>query len=318
VSSWFTVLSLGGINCIFALSAYVIFMTGQVSLAQAAFIAIGAFLSATGTVLWGLPIVPAVIIGGVGAAALGLLVGFPVLRLKGLHLTIATVAFTEVVRVVFHNMKYGRPMIFPGQEGVQKTAWLGPDGPLGFRYISYVTDHHITTGQYAAWIWLLVVGFLLFFALLERSRMGYAMRAVEQDEAVAQTIGMNRTYVKVVAFVLGAFMAGIGGGLYAHLLTFISGNDFGIPLSVIVLAYAVIGGSGTYWGPVMGAFVFTLLPEILRPIKDYRLEVFGLLMMLTMVFRPEGMLTRDLVARIAGVGRSRRAAAIARELGEAS
>lgn len=310
---WYTVLSLAGINCIFALSAYVIFMTGQVSLAQAAFIAIGAFVSASGTVLWGLHLAPAILLGGLAASVMGLAVGFPVLRLKGLHLTIATVAFTEGLRVVFHNMKYGRPLVLPGQEAVQKTAWLGPDGPLGFRYISWVTDHHLTTGEYAIWIWLVVIALLGFFAFLERARLGYAMRSVAQDQAVAQTLGMNRTYVNVAAFVVGAFIAGVGGGLYAHLLTFISGNDFGIPLSVIVLAYVVIGGSGTYWGPLVGAFVFTLLPELLRPVKDYRLEVFGLLMMLTMLFRPQGVITPAVVAWL---GRARRPAALGRELGE--
>ncbi len=296
---WSTIVAIAGINMILALSVYSSFMTGTVSLGQIAFFAIGGFSCASLTAILGWHILPALLVGAVAAAAGGALIAIPMLRLRrGFHLTIATVAVVEVVRVVFHNMQYGHEGEFVLAEGAEMKPWIGPQGPLGFRHISYLTDNDITPLEFALWVSLAVVLICLYFHFLERSRLGYAMRAVEEDEVAARSIGLNHNQLKVLAFAIGAGIAGFGGGLYAHLLTFITGNDFGIAQTVIALAYVVIGGGQTFWGPALGALVFTFLPEILRFTKEFRVEIFGGLMLLTMIYRSEGIITRAMVERV--------------------
>lgn len=299
---WSTIVAIAGINMILALSVYSSIMTGTVSLGQIAFFAIGGFSSASLTAILGWHILPALLVGAVAAGAGGALIAIPMLRLRrGFHLTIATVAVVEVVRVIFHNMRYGREGEFVlGEvaEGAEMKPWIGPDGPLGFRHISYLTDNDIMPMEFALWVSLAVVLICLYFHFLERSRLGHAMRAVEEDEIAARSIGLKHNQLKVLAFANGAAIAGLGGGLYAHLLTFITGNDFGIAQTVIALAYAVIGGGQTFWGPALGALVFTFLPEILRFTKEFRVEIFGGLMLLTMIYRSEGIITRAMVERV--------------------
>ncbi len=308
---WFTIGSLACINIILAWSVYASFMTGTVSLGQAAFFAIGAFASASLTAIMGWHIVPATIVGALIGAAIGVAIAIPTLRLKGLYLTIATVAFVEVVRVVTHNMRYGHE----GSLAIESAAaaeipWVGPNGPIGFRNITYLLDNHVTPGEYFAVLVIIVIAFGTLFFFLERSRFGYALRAVEADELAAQGIGLSHNLLKVVAFATGAAIAAVAGSLYAHLLTFISGDDFGIPLTVMMLAYVVIGGGQTFWGPLLGALLFTLLPEVARFTKEYRLEIFGTAMLLTMLYRPNGILTKKLVSkmqfRITNVFRAKR------------
>ncbi len=289
------------INTILAWSVYSSFMIGTVSLGQAGFFAIGAYSAASLTAIYGWHIFPATLVGAVAAGMVGLAIAIPTLRLRGLYLTIATVAFVEVIRVVFHNVRYGREGDFGveiSSADARQMPWIGPDGPLGFRHIIYLTENHITAGQYAMWLVLLVIAFGIYFWTLEHSRIGYAMRAVEEDEVAAQSIGLSHNFLKVLAFTVGAAIAGVAGSLYAHLLTFITGNDFNIPLTVMMLAYVVIGGGQTFWGPVLGALIFTLLPEVARETKEFRLEIFGIAMLATMVFRQQGLITRDMVKRL--------------------
>ncbi|MBL93985.1 MAG: hypothetical protein CFH10_01560 [Alphaproteobacteria bacterium MarineAlpha4_Bin2] len=295
---WFTIVSLACINSILAWSVYSSYMTGIVSLGQAGFFAIGAFTAASLTAIYDWHILPATLVGALAGALVGLAVALPLLRVRGLHLTIATVAFVEVVRVVLHNMKYGREGTFTVADEVSRQLpWIGPDGPLGFRHITYLVKNDISPGEFAAWLVLLVVIFGIYFSILERSRLGYALRAVEEDEIAAQGVGLSHNYLKVFAFTIGAAIAAIAGSLYAHLLTFITGHDFDIPLTVMVLAYVVIGGGQTFWGPFLGALIFTLLPEIARFTKEFRLEIFGIAMLLTMIYREHGLLTKTLVRK---------------------
>lgn len=289
---WATVVALAGINTILALSVYSSFMVGIVSLGQIAFFAVGAFTSATLTVLLGWHLLPALAVGALLAALLGAIIAMPLLRLKGFILTITTVAFVEVTRVVFHNMEYGRRVPIGDGEGY---TWLGPEGPLGFRHIDWFGRHNVSVVEYAVWIVLAVIVVGIYFFVLERSRLGYAMRAIEADEVAARGIGIKHHFTKVLAFTIGGGIAGIAGGLLAHHLTFITGNDFGIQATVIALAYAVIGGGQTFVGPIVGAVVFTFLPEVLRFTQEYRLEIFGALMLLTMLFRPQGMISAAMV-----------------------
>jgi branched-chain amino acid transport system permease protein len=293
LSYWFTIAALTGINVLLAYSVYASFMSGQVSIGQAAFFGVGAYVGASLTVLGGFDLASAVLVAGFAGAAASLFVGVPTLRLKGYHFTIATVAFAEAMRVILHNLKYGRPRT-SGNVGDQ---WLGPDGATGFRHISYLNENAISTGQYAIIVWLIVIVVITAFFFVERSRIARILRTIEEDEVVARSIGVPVARYKVAAFVCGGFIAGVSGALYAHLLTFISGNDFIIHLSTIALAYVIIGGGQTMWGPLVGAVLFTVLPETLRPIRDFRIELFGLLIILVMLFRPSGMISASTVRR---------------------
>jgi branched-chain amino acid transport system permease protein len=291
---WYTVAALTGINVILAYSVYSSFMTGQVSIGQAAFFGVGAYVAASLTALFGFDLFTAVLLGGIAGGLLSLVVGIPTLRLKGYHFTIATVAFAEATRVVLHNVKYGRPKA----DGGVGDRWLGPDGPVGFRHINYLNEHNISSGEFAIIIWVVVLAVVGLYVVIERSRISRIMRTIEEDEVVARAIGIPAAKVKVAAFAFGGVLAGIAGGLYAHLLTFISGNDFVIHLSTIALAFVVIGGGQTMWGPLLGAIVFTLLPEVMRPIQGFRIELFGLLILLTMLFRPTGAISAKWVRKV--------------------
>jgi len=301
MSYWYTVLTFTGINVLLAYSVYASYMTGQVSLGQSAFFGIGAYTAATLTVLSGANLFVAVIAGGAAGMIASLFVGVPTLRLRGYYLTVATVAFAEAIRVVLHNFRFGKP-----REGAAGDTWQGPDGPVGFRHISYLNEHNIGTFEYMSIVWCVVLVVVVVFAILERSRLGRVLRIIEEDQIVAKSIGINVSFMKVGAFAFGGFLAGIGGGLYAHLMTFISGDDFKIYLSALVLAYVVIGGGQTMWGPLVGAVIFTLLPEVSRPVKEFRLELFGILMIAVMLFRPAGMISAANVRKWA-VGRRLRA-----------
>lgn len=287
MSYWYTVLTFTGINVLLAYSVYASYMTGQVSIGQSAFFGIGAFAAASLTVLGGANLFVAVLAGGVAGMVASLFVGVPTLRLKGYYLTVATVAFAEATRVVLHNLRYGKPR----PTGAAGDTWQGPDGPVGFRHISYLNDHGISTFEYMAIVWCVVLVVVVVFAILERSRLGRVLRIIEEDQIVAKSIGINVAVMKVGAFAFGGLLAGIGGGLYAHLMTFIAGDDFKIHLSALALAYVVIGGGQTMWGPLIGAVIFTLLPEVSRPVKEFRLELFGILMIAVMLFRPAGMIS---------------------------
>jgi branched-chain amino acid transport system permease protein len=287
MSYWYTVWTFTGINVLLAYSVYASYMTGQVSIGQAAFFGIGAYAAASLTVLGGAHLFVAVLAGGVAGMVASLFVGVPTLRLKGYYLTVATVAFAEATRVVLHNLRYGKPR----PTGAVGDTWQGPDGPVGFRHINYLNEHNISTFEYMAIVWCVVLAVVVVFAFLERSRLGRVLRIIEEDQIVAKSIGINVATMKVGAFAFGGLLAGIAGGLYAHLMTFIAGDDFRIHLSALVLAYVVIGGGQTMWGPLVGAVIFTLLPEVSRPVKDFRLELFGGLMVAVMLFRPAGMIS---------------------------
>lgn len=303
---WYTIASLAGINVLLAYSVYASFMSGQVSIGQAAFFGVGAYVAATLTALFGLDLLSAVLIGGVAGLLVSLMVGIPTLRLKGYHFTIATVAFAEATRVFLHNMRYGRPK----EDGGVGDRWLGPDGPVGFRHINYLNENNISTGEYALLVWIGVLVVIGLFLMIERSRLSRLLRTVEEDEVVARAIGIPVARLKVCAFAFGGFLAGVSGGLYAHLLTFVSGNDFVIHMSTIALAFVVIGGGQTMWGPLLGAVVFTLLPELLRPVQGFRLELFGLLMLGTMLFRPAGAISTQTVRNLTAKFRGRDAVSV--------
>jgi len=267
-----SVTTIAGIHIIMALSFYIPFITGQVSLAQAGFMAIGAYGSAVCTAKWGVPYVPAVLFGGVLAGLVGFILGLPALRIKGIYLLLLTLGFGEIVRVIFMNLDY-----------------VG--AAAGFPSIPYQKY----TGLYA---YAVVVALIIFFSRLRKSRMGRALQAVGDDETAAEIVGVNITSAKLMAFSVGAFIAGIGGGILAHYQEYIEPLMFGVMHSVEFLVFTIFGGIQIFWGPVFGAFVLTLIPEFFRAIQNWRMELFGLLLIVMMIIRPQGVIGLDTIQAI--------------------
>ncbi len=286
---YLSLLTLFGFRILLGLSAYVVILTGQISLAQAGFYALGAYTAGAATSMWGWPIFPAILLGGLVGGLFGLLVGFPALRVRGLFLVIATLAFTEIVRMVFLNLKY---TIRVGDRTI------GPAGAEGFRGITHYFQNGWSSLQIVAFTWFFVLVVLLAFWLVDRSRAGAVLRAVGEDELAASSVGINLTAAKVTAMTAGGFVAGLAGALYAHYATYVSQEDFGVLLATFAIAYALIGGTGSVLGPIAGVLFFSLLIDGLRFLGDWRNLLFGVLIVAMMNLRPHGIIDVGLVRRV--------------------
>jgi branched-chain amino acid transport system permease protein len=255
-----------GINMIMGLSMFFPMTVGQLSFGQAGFMSIGAHIAVVLTLYAGVWFPLALLLAGIGTGIIGFLVGIPVLRLRGLLLALMTFAFGEVVEVFFLNFK--------------------PTGAAeGIKGIFPYTD-----------LWY-VYGFLalvvIFLARLRHSRMGRAFEAVKLDETAAEAMGVSVTRAKLIAFAAGAFVAGVGGGLYAHHAVFIQYDNFDFKRGVDIAMYMVLGGMDVFYGPLLGAFIITYLSTALQFLADWRWEVWGIIVILVMIFRPQGILGRD-------------------------
>ena len=256
-----SILVRAGINMIAVLGlSLVLGFTGQFSLGHAGFMAVGGYTAA-----WlnqqGLPPVPATLAGGLAAALAGLGVGLPSLRLSGDYLAVVTLGFNGIILVV-----------------IQNTKALG--AALGLIGLPQATDFGTTFS------WLLVGVF--FFKNLLNSAWGRSFMAVRDNEIAVRSLGINTTRVKVTAFVLGAAWAGIAGGLLAFLNASISPGQFDLNRSIELVAMVVLGGTGSLSGPLIAAAVLTALPEFLRPIAEYRLVLYSLILVVMMILRPQG------------------------------
>jgi len=271
-----------GVHTLLGLSAYMVLLTGQVSLAQAGFAAVGAYVAGMLTVLMGVHLFLALLIGGIAAALLACAVGFPALRVRGLMLVIATLAFGEAVRLFFFNFDY---QIAKGEVKV------GPLGGEGFRQIRYFPENGWTTFEVMLLIWAIVAIVMAALWWMDRSRTGAVLRAVGEDELAAQSVGVNLTAVKVSAMTAGGFIAGLAGGIYAHYTTHIEHANFGVVLATFAIAYPILGGLSSVFGTVIAVvFIQGFLIEGLRFMGDWRNLLFGALIVLAMNLRPHGLI----------------------------
>jgi branched-chain amino acid transport system permease protein len=256
-----------GINTILAYSFYIPMSTNQISGGQGAFMGIGAYFSAAMTVNYHLSFPIALIASGLLSGCVGMLVGFPALRIRGLYLVIMTLGFAEVVRVFFLTSDY-----FGAAYGFSKIQEL-------------------TTLANVAIVLVLLIGVVY---RLERSYLGRALQAIKENDLAAETLGVDITKIKVLMFGFGAMVAGFGGALYAHYALFIDSNNFGFHRSIEMVIFAIFGGITSIWGPPVGAAILTIFPEMLRFIQDWRMVIYGLLMILMMTFRPQGLMTKHM------------------------
>jgi branched-chain amino acid transport system permease protein len=293
-----SLLIFAGINVIAAYSFYVPFKTGQVSLGQAGFMAVGAYASAVATQKFAIPFPLALVFGGLLAGLIGVLVGFPALRIKGVYLLLLTLGFAEIISVIALSWDYVG----------------GAQGFRGIRYNPYTLEYVI----------VIIVALIALCSRLEQSSLGRAMDSIHQDETAAEVMGIDVVRLKLLAFGLGALIAGVAGALYAHQATFMDSTTFNILLAVEILVFVVVGGASTYWGPLFGALVLNAFPEVLRALREWlelmpvqwtnfypmngiyaflrefldfenakRLIAYGVILIVTMILRPNGLLTRD-------------------------
>ncbi len=272
------------LQALLGLSTYLPLMAGQLSLASPGFYALGGYIAAVIStkvlpVSSGLyPIerlLLEMLIAGVASAVLAVIVGVPALRLRGIYLALATIAFVEILRVVSLNLEV-------------------TGGAVGIFGIPQPFQNPLAYGLLVLPL-LLIVMFFVF--RLERSRIGRAFVAIREDELAADAMGINPTYHKVLAFVMGAILAGIVGAISAHFLNTWNARQGTFDASINSLAYVLIGGSRTFVGPVMGGLILTALPEILRDLKDLRLIVNGLLLTIGAIYLPQGLITPELFKR---------------------
>ena len=258
-----------GINMILALSLYITFATGQISLGHAGFMAIGGYTAAVLTVQTGTSLTVAIVAAALLAGLFGLLVGWPALRLGGIFLAIATLGFGVIVMVFFENFPYtGGSMGMQGMEG---------------------------TSIFLVYALLVVIVFLTW--QLMKSSWGRSFEAVREDEIAAKAMGINVTVVKLTAFILGAALAGIAGALDAHYMFYIDAHNYTFGRSIEILLFLILGGSEIIWGPLLGALILTALPELLRFMAEFRMVFYGLLMMVMMIVRPQGIIDRRMFYR---------------------
>ena len=252
-----------GVNVLLAWSVYIVLLTGSLSFAQGAFMALGCYGAGVLTVKFGLPLLPATLLAAVCAAAIAAVIGYPALRLRGIYLILVTLGITFCVRVLLENVEYvGGVSGFGGMMGADLQAVLFA---------------------------LVIVGALLFW--LSRSPLQRILDAVREDDRVAAAIGINVTQIRLLGFASGAAIAAVAGSLYGHYMNFVRPESFDVLLSVYVVLYVVLGGVNNLWGPLLGATVMTLLPEYFRVLADWRPTVFGLAILILLLFRPEGLLS---------------------------
>lgn len=252
-----------GINIILATSLHlVIGITGQFSIGHAGFLAVGAYASAIITMKLQMPFFLALIVGGLVAALAGLIIGIPSLRLKGDYLAIATLGFGEIVRIVLLNIDY-----VGGASGMQVS--------------------HFTT-----WPWVFASVFITILVIrnFTTSTHGRACISVREDETAADSMGINTTYYKVVAFAIGAFFAGIAGGLYAHNFYIIQPSNFGFLKSFDILIFVVLGGLGSLSGSVLAAILLTIVTTFLQGYPETRMIIYSLVLIIMMIYRPQGLM----------------------------
>lgn len=259
---------------------------GLFSFGHAGFMAIGAYVAAIGTAKWGLPFFPALLMGGIAAGVVGAGLGSMTLNLKGDYFCIATLGFGEAVRLILENWEY-----VGGARGISGIPW-----------VTSLTSVLIACA----------VGTLALMALI-RSRHGRSIIAIREDELAAQMSGINTFRYKMIALIISAVYAGVGGGLLAHYMSYIQPKMFQMIKSTEYTIIVIFGGMGSVTGSIIGTIILTFLPEMLRALDNWRLVIYGLAVIMIMVIRPRGLMGGVELGDLFRLPARRRAARMAAE-----
>lgn len=280
------------INVILGSSLRISMNAGQLNFGIPAFYALGAYTSALLMMKAGVPFVFASLAGGLMAALISLAIGYPSLRLKYVYFLMLTVGIVEIVKAVAIRWE----SLTGGAVGLPH---IPPISIFGFELITKAPQYYFTLFA------TLVILFVLY--RLENSRFGLIIKSTGNAEDLGETVGINTYRYKILAFAISSFFAGLAGSLYAHNMTFVQPQLFGFPLAILVIVYCFVGGLGGFAGPIIGAVVLTLLTEPLRGFGLYERILFGLLLIMVVLFLPGGLLEipgriSRLIRRIRGLG----------------
>jgi len=249
--------------------------SGQISLGHAAFFGLGAYTSGIFSTRFGLSPWLGMVAAIFLSCGVAFIIGFPTLRLKGHYLAMATLAFGEIIYIVFNHW-------------ADYTG--GPSGFGGIPRFSLGEFSLESDFSYYYFVWGIVLLVLLLSLNLIHSRVGRALRSINKGEVAAACMGVNTASYKLRVFVLSAFFAGLAGSLYAHFVTFISPGTFSVMFSIVLLTMVAVGGIANIWGAVMGAALLTILPEYLRAFRDYDILIYGSVLLLIIIFLPNGLM----------------------------
>lgn len=248
---------------------------GQISIGHAAFFAIGAYTSGLLTTKVELPPLLAFFLAILAAGLVAFLIGIPTLKLKGHYLAMATLGFGEIVYIFLE----ASVELTGGPSGLGEIPRIG----IG----SYLIKSEIA---YYVLVWIFVIVGLIFSLNIINSRVGRALRAIHGSELAANTMGIETSKYKIQVFVLSAVFASVAGSFYAHFVTFISPATFDLNFSILLVTMVVIGGMSSVWGALLGTVLLGLLPEVLRGFRDYDILIYGFILMLILIFMPEGLI----------------------------
>lgn len=276
-SYFLNVLVFIGINTMLAVALNLLMgYAGQISLGHAAFFGLGAYVSGILTTQFGFDPWTALAVAAAANGMLAFVIGFPILKLKGHYLAMATLGFGIIMFIVFN-------------ETIALTG--GPSGLSGIPNIhigSLVFDNDLHN-YYLIWIITLII--MLLSINLSQSRVGRALRAISDSEVAARVMGVNARILKVQIFTVSAVISAIAGSLYAHTMTFIAPASFGFNFSVELLTMVIIGGLGSIYGSFLGAAILTILPESLRVLQDFDIIVYGLMLIIMTMYLPGGIIS---------------------------
>jgi branched-chain amino acid transport system permease protein len=256
---------------------------GQLSLGHAAFYGIGAYATAILGLRLGIPFPLTLVASGVIACLFGVLLGIPTFRVGGDYLCIVTIGFAEIIRLVFLNwMSLTRgPMGLPGVPPAQLFSFV------------------FSTNRSYYYLFLVLAGLTLFVIYrIVNSQIGRAFMAIREDPIAASAMGVNITYYKILAFAIGAFFAGIAGSCFAHYLMFVGPNSFNVDESLIILQTVILGGLGSIPGCLLGTVIMIVIPELFRAIYLYRMLWSGVLLIVLMLWRPQGILGKVTLGQV--------------------
>lgn len=274
------VLILTVINIILASSLRLINLSGEMSLAHSGMMTIGAYTSTLLVIKLGFSSWVALPLAGVAAAVVAGLVGFPFSRLKGIYFAMVTIFLAEMVSLTAEQWR----SLTGGSSGLYGIP--RPD-PIIIPGICHITFSSKINFYYLICI-IMLISLLILYAI-EHSRIGITLNGIRQSDSLAESVGINTMGYKVLAFTIGCFFAGISGGFYAQYISTINPTTFGFLFTIYVLIYMVVGGARRFVGPIIGAFIFSILPEVLRPLKEFQPYFFAGSLMLIIFFMPEGL-----------------------------
>ena len=278
-----------GLLSFVAASAYLLLVAGELSFGQQGFFGVGAYAAGIATAMLSLPLFAGIFAAILAGAAAAAIVGATTLRLRGLHFAMATLAAAEMLRIAFE--------LFHWQLDVDGER-VGPDGTQGFRGIRWVFERGLEPLDFMLLVYGMLALVVLAFILVERSKLGASIRALGEDPDLAGMLGIDVVRLKLGVAAAAGALAALGGALFAHHNTYIEPRNFDIMLGVHSLAYALIGGLGTVFGPLLGVTLDLGLLEGTRLFQGYRMIIFGGLVALLLAWRPRGLLDEQLVHRL--------------------